>query len=412
MPEAKGFLEKVHINNFLSFRRVELPLKRLTVLVGPNASGKSNVLEVLHLLNWLIVYGQLPTISVVRDRLPAGKAMRSTFQFESKVNQSRTVYDLALEAKTDDSTVDHELSTSNQELIPSQIVDEGLLVNNVKVISTLDGQLILRDENGANETSYKSNTLALRAAGDYGVKPVTNALAEFIKGWEFHDFEPKLMPSDLQKSIPEIIKRYTLGRFQRSLALPSLGRPSPISALLLHWHDNDTERFNRVSEALDASANFTIEKRSIDGVDRICLLERPDNPMPLKTASDGTLRLVAYYTLINQSELPPLIAIEEPERNLHPGALTEIANVLEQLAEQSQVIITTHSSQLLDVFNPEKLSDSIGVLLLRNSPERGTEIISLEDIRRDRAALDGWISDFGIGSAIFESELLQDVMED
>ena len=129
-------------------------------------------------------------------------------------------------------------------------------------------------------------------------------------------------------------------------------------------------------------------------------------------ASEGTLHLLAYYILFNLPDLPPLIAIEEPERNLHPGALTDIANILEQLAKRTQVIITTHSSQLLDAFNPDNLSDSLGVLLLRNRPGLGTEVLNLEDIRGKREALDGWIADFGIGSAIFDSELLQDLMEE
>ena len=76
------------------------------------------------------------------------------------------------------------------------------------------------------------------------------------------------------------------------------------------------------------------------------------------------------------------------------------------------MIITTHSSQLLDAFNPDNLSDSLGVLLLRNRPGLGTEVLNLEDIRGKREALDGWIADFGIGSAIFDSELLQDLMEE
>ena len=107
------------------------------------------------------------------------------------------------------------------------------------------------------------------------------------------------------------------------------------------------------------------------------------------TVDDGIRRytqLVAYYILLNEPELPPFIAIEEPERNLHPGALTGIANVLEQISENSQIIITTHSSQLLDALNPERLSDSLGVLLLRNVPGHGTEVMNLEDIREDRAA--------------------------
>ena len=132
----------------------------------------------------------------------------------------------------------------------------------------------------------------------------------------------------------------------------------------------------------------------------------------MERASNGTIRFIAYYTLLDQPELPPLIAIEEPERNLHPGALKDIAYILERLAERTQVIITTHSSQLLDAFSCDNLSDSLGVLLLRNRPRIGTEVLSIEDIRDKREALAGWIADFGIGSAVFDSGLLQDLMEE
>ena len=130
---------------------------------------------------------------------------------------------------------------------------------------------------------------------------------------------------------------------------------------------------DNVSDALAYSTHRKIDQRPIDGKNQLCLLEGYKNPIPLESASDGTLRLVAYNILLNEPELPPLIAIEEPERNLHPGALTEIANVFEQIAKYSQVIITTHSSQLLDAFNPESLSDSLGVLLLHNRPGVGTD---------------------------------------
>ena len=46
----KAFLKSIHIENFRSLRDVTLPLKPLTVLVGPNASGKSNALKALHVL--------------------------------------------------------------------------------------------------------------------------------------------------------------------------------------------------------------------------------------------------------------------------------------------------------------------------------------------------------------------------
>ena len=189
-------------------------------------------------------------------------------------------------------------------------------------------------------------------------------------------------------------------------------RGSILSGLLSFWYENEHECFQSVSESLANCTNISLGHSSINGDKQVCLFEGYEKPIPLRGASDGTLRLVAYFALLNQPEFPPLIAIEEPERNLHPGALPVIADVLERIAEHSQVIITTHSSQLLDAFKPESLSDTLGVLLLRNRPGLGTEVINLEEILHDREALEGWIADFGIGSGIFESELLQDLMEE
>ena len=375
MSEVKVFLESVHIENYLSLRDVELPLKPLTVLVGPNASGKSNVLKALALLKMMITREKLPLIDTIRDSLWAGGANHISFQVHAKMEETQALYELKLKAETDKS-----------------FAAEKLLVDNVQVISIQSGQGVVQDENGKNETRYKSDKLALKSAGDYGDKPVTSALTEFLRNWEFHDFRPELIRQDFEEF--------------------PFDDGTGLARLLSYWHENDPGRFHRVSESLEAATNFRIDQHSIKGDKQLDLLEGYKNPIPLERASDGTLRLVVYYTLLNDPTLPPLIAIEEPERNLHPGALTDIANVLEQMAEQTQVIITTHSSQLLDAFNPENLSDSLGVLLLRNRPGHGTEVINLGDIHENRAALKGWITDFGIGSAIFDSELLQGLVEE
>ena len=87
MSERKAFLEKVHIKNFLSLRNVELPLKPLTVLVGPNASGKSNVLSALDLLNTMTSVETPPPTKFVQDCLWAGKANNITFQLQAEVEK-------------------------------------------------------------------------------------------------------------------------------------------------------------------------------------------------------------------------------------------------------------------------------------------------------------------------------------
>jgi len=389
MSNEKVFLEKVHIKNFLSLRDVELPLKPLTVLVGPNASGKSNILNALNLLNDMMKEEELPPVEFIQNRLWAGEASHITFQIQAKVKEISALYELKLKAESD-----------------NPVVAEELLVNDVNVISVQDGQGKVKDEDGENDTPYKSNKLALKSAGDYGDKPTTRALTEFIKEWKFYDFRPDLIREHF-KVLP--LSLLLSGELDKSPKLNDDG--SMLSALLSDWYEDMPDRFQSVSDSLAVSTNLRLDQCKIDGDNQLCLSEGYEKPIPLKRASDGTLRLVAYYILLNESEVPPLIAIEEPERNLHPGALADITNILEQISEHAQVIITTHSSQLLDAFNPDNLSDSLGVLLIRNVPGLGTEVINLEDIRGDRVALDGWITDFGIGSAIFDSELLQDLME-
>ena len=220
------------------------------------------------------------------------------------------------------------------------------MVNDVKVISIQDGKGEVKDEKDGNITTYESNKLALRSAGDYGHKPITSALTEFIQGWEFYDFEPNYMRTNFDRSSSGT---------KDIRELPKLDRYGVrVPDILGDWYENSPEDFRYVSEALAAATNINIDYRKIDGGSQLCLLEGYKDPLPLTSASDGTLRLLTYNTLLNQSELPPLIAIEEPERSLHPGALKDIAYILEKLAERTQVIITTHSSQLLDTFNTDE----------------------------------------------------------
>ncbi len=394
MSEGKVFLENVHIQNFLSLRNVTLPLKPLTVLVGPNASGKSNVLNALDLLNTMMIAENSPPSKFIQDRLWAGRDNNITFKLQAKVEAMIGKYKLDISSKSEYPIIAEKLLLQGQE--------------NIQVISIQNGEGVVQDEDGRNKTNYTSNKLALKSAGDYGNKPITRTLTEFIKGWEFYDFQPGNMRRGVAK-LADILR----GESESLSESPKLNNTgSTLPDLLSYWYENDSELFNNVSESLAKSTNIKIDICEIDGDHQLCLSEEYENTFPIKRASDGTLRLVAYYILLNEPELPPLIAIEEPERNLHPGALKDIAHVLEQIAKHSQVIITTHSSQLLDAFDPESLSESLGVLLLQNCPGFGTVAHNLEDYHGQREALQGWIDDFGIGSAIFDSELLQDVMED
>ena len=64
--------------------------------------------------------------------------------------------------------------------------------------------------------------------------------------------------------------------------------------------------------------------------------------------SDGTLRMIGLLAAVHQRPAPLLIAVEEPEMNIHPGALGVVFDLLLEASERMQVIVTTHSPELLD----------------------------------------------------------------
>lgn len=73
--------------------------------------------------------------------------------------------------------------------------------------------------------------------------------------------------------------------------------------------------------------------------------------------SDGTLRALGLLTAVFQRPAPSLVAIEEPETTIHPGALGAVLDLIRHAAKNMQVVVTTHSPEVLDAkwIRPEHL---------------------------------------------------------
>ena len=71
--------------------------------------------------------------------------------------------------------------------------------------------------------------------------------------------------------------------------------------------------------------------------------------------SDGTLRMMSLVTLLLQPNLPSLILIDEPEIGLHPAAVSILADLLKRASENTQIIISTQSIDLVNHFSPENI---------------------------------------------------------
>ncbi len=83
--------------------------------------------------------------------------------------------------------------------------------------------------------------------------------------------------------------------------------------------------------------------------------------LPASRLSDGTIRFIALLAILCHPEPPPLICIEEPEIAMHPDSLGLIAELLRKAAERTQIIVTTHSPELVSLLPPEPEAEFVVV---------------------------------------------------
>jgi predicted ATPase len=80
-----------------------------------------------------------------------------------------------------------------------------------------------------------------------------------------------------------------------------------------------------------------------------------DKPILAKFASDGTLKMLAYLTVLYDLAPPQLVGIEEPENHLHPRLLPELAEECRTASARTQLMVTTHSPFFINGLQPEEV---------------------------------------------------------
>ncbi len=388
-------LTSAKIKNFKSLGEVDLTFRDLTIIVGSNSSGKSNSLEALRFFNLLVGADSFPPLEVMERYL--------------RFNQDSIDATLAVEEEGKYAEYRIFVTADKRK---TTIANETLKVNGIDIIQILNGQGVVSDEDGGNNQRYQSDPetlegLALRSAGNFGNKPFTRKLASYIKNWEFYDVDPAIM-----RQTCYLIERFKgiSERIKDGKKTPSLDADAgEVQEVLNYWAENKKEKLEEISKELHNCLNISLI--SVGEEEKIVnVLEGDGKKIPLSSMSDGTLRLIAYLILLYQSDIPPLICIEEPERNLHPGILKDVAAIMKRLSRRTQVVFTTHSSQLLDCFQSDEISSEISVILLSKKDDSGTKSFLLDKLAEKRDDLLDWMNDFGLGSAIYHSHLIEEIL--
>ena len=118
-------------------------------------------------------------------------------------------------------------------------------------------------------------------------------------------------------------------------------------------------------------------------------------PIPATRLSDGTLRYLSLLAILLHPNPPPLICIEEPELGLHPDILPTLCDLLKEAAQKTQVIITTHSADLID-----DLSDMPEAVLVFDKQQGSTTVTRL-----NKEDLADWLKDYRLGQLWRSGEL-------
>lgn len=355
------FLKSLHLDGLLSFPPGSdaVELTPLNVLIDPNGSGKSNLIEALELLH------ATPTAfaNAIRDGggprawLWKGDRANSNASIEALVHGSRSIPDLRYRLSFTASGQRTEVTDEVIEEMTKRRPHEpdvffyyrfraGRPVINVREVTDGDegGK---RTERHLQRESLVPDESVLSQRKEPDLYPELTwigqqfARIQMFREWGFGRYVPLRQPQPADLPVDALLPDarnlgLILNQLEHSDAGPALNR------LLSRF----LPRYQRFSTLIQGSTvQFYLHEQGLK------------TPVPATRLSDGTIRFMAMLALLLSPVLPPLICMEEPELGLHPDALALFADVMVEASARTQLIVTTHSDTLVSALTEQ--ADSI-----------------------------------------------------
>jgi predicted ATPase len=349
---AAPFVRRLRLRNYKSISVCDIELGQLTLLVGRNGSGKSNLLDGLRFV--------ADALNQSLDHAIKSRGGIDAVRRRSTGHPHHFGIDLELQL-ADNEFANYGFEIAAQPQGGLRVKFERLLIHGgsgqpAAGFQIIDGQL-QRDGapplfSGGNGQGAQENMPPVLPDRLYLVYAA--GLAPFRKVYDgllamgFYNLNPEAMKELQAPDAGELLRRDG-SNIASVVARLNKEKPEIIERIrgYLSTIVPDVTDFNRVP----LGPRETLEFRQ--------LVEGSKYPWKFFAASmsDGTLRalgaLVAVQQLTDKSRHARLIGIEEPEAALHPAATGALMDALREAATQTQVLVTTHSPDLLDKINLE-----------------------------------------------------------
>ncbi|HEY0459757.1 MAG TPA: AAA family ATPase [Pyrinomonadaceae bacterium] len=373
--DGKRLIEKIRLRNILSFgdRSEEIELQPLNIIIGQNASGKSNLVDVIKLLRSVADdYALAKFISRnggINEWIWKGKSLIRIPEIELYIsthtrNLGNIRYSIAFEE-------DYQKLHINNETIE--------FGNSKTAISRREISENLSDDDSIFSVIILEND-----------NPNLRIAISTLKSLLLSPF----CFTDLQTS------RKSQIRYPQDILLGNDFLEEDGSNLSLVLNDLEV-RGNTKDKIIENLRRFNprIKDYSIKIIGEIVQLfireEGLEKPVSAMRLSDGTLRYLCLLAILCHPEPPPLICIEEPETGLHPDILPTIAELMKDAAQRTQLIVTTHSDILVSAF-----SDMPEAILVCEKDEEGTHFRRLEADK-----LKAWLAEYELGDLWLKGEI-------
>ena len=365
-------LTHLRLRDFKSFDDATLHIGPFTVIVGANASGKSNIRDAFRFIQGVgrgytlaeIIggkYGQggqsewAPIRGAARELIRFGE---DSFQLEVGIRVRNAHYVYKIQVQEDESAkigfrvVFESLGTSYRTIYTSS--PDG---DDPVSLQAEDNHLLLRMEKTGEQKRYglrispRDDQPALTQVLDFQRvarmhKDLVTIIADEFEGIRFLDLSPELMRR------PSFPGQNILGDNGENLptVLQGICQDPSKERTLYEWI--------RELTPLDVSSLEFVQD-PITGLIQLAIREQSGNVISAYSASDGTLRFLAMLAALLGDDPAGFYFFEELDNGIHPARLKLLADLIENVtsARKTRVVTTTHSPELLAMISPETFDD-------------------------------------------------------
>jgi hypothetical protein len=387
-------IESLNIVNFKSFREARLALKPLTILIGANASGKSNALEGLQILSWIASGRRLnDLLSAIRDEELVLRGTPPQLMWAPGTDSFTLGCRIAAPPGDEVGPLDLSISIGISEVEGVRVVGERLqapkLATQVPLYSAEpSSEYALRvaynnfAKGGTKPTIECSPQRAVftQLTSESAFKQ-TNAQSRRVIPKAATHVETALSRILLLDPVPRRMRGYS-HKQDRALRSDGANLSSVLHDLCVnHGRKGEVLDFVRALPEQDISDIGFIETPR--GEMMVQLQETfGGRPRAIEAAllSDGTLRVLAIAAAVHSVPPGSLLVVEEIDNGIHPSRARSLIDRLNATAQQRDIhmLVTTHNPALLDAVPDDVLPD---VLACYRDPDDGSSrVVGLAEI--------------------------------